>query len=32
VILEKIFEDVFAFSGCTEAGDDMTLVVIKRNP
>jgi serine phosphatase RsbU (regulator of sigma subunit) len=31
-ILEKIYEDVFAFSGCAEAGDDMTLVVIKRNP
>ena len=31
-ILEKIYEDVFAFSGCTEAGDDMTLVVVKRNP
>ncbi len=31
-IKDKIFEDVFAFSGCTEAGDDMTLVVIKRNP
>jgi sigma-B regulation protein RsbU (phosphoserine phosphatase) len=31
-VLEKIFEDVFSFSGCTEAGDDMTLVVVKRNP
>jgi sigma-B regulation protein RsbU (phosphoserine phosphatase) len=31
-IMEKIYEDVFAFSGCTEAGDDMTLVVVKRNP
>jgi sigma-B regulation protein RsbU (phosphoserine phosphatase) len=31
-ILEKIYEDVFAFSGCAEAGDDMTLVVVKRNP
>jgi serine phosphatase RsbU (regulator of sigma subunit) len=31
-IRDKIFEDVFAFSGCTEAGDDMTLVVVKRNP
>lgn len=30
-IMEKIYEDVFAFSGCTEAGDDMTLVVVKRN-
>jgi sigma-B regulation protein RsbU (phosphoserine phosphatase) len=32
VVRDKIFEDVFAFSGCTEAGDDMTLVVVKRNP
>ncbi|MCX6569445.1 MAG: SpoIIE family protein phosphatase [Candidatus Aminicenantes bacterium] len=31
VILEKIFEDVFAFGGCIEAGDDMTLVVVKRD-
>jgi len=31
-ILDRIFEDVFAFSGCAEAGDDMTLVVVKRNP
>jgi len=31
-IRDKIFEDVFAFSGCSEAGDDMTLVVVKRNP
>jgi sigma-B regulation protein RsbU (phosphoserine phosphatase) len=31
-ILDKIFEDVFAFSECQEAGDDMTLVVVKRNP
>ncbi|MCK7476661.1 MAG: SpoIIE family protein phosphatase [Candidatus Moduliflexus flocculans] len=23
-IMERIFEDVFGFSGCTEAGDDMT--------
>ena len=30
-ILEKIYEDVSAFSGCAEAGDDMTLVVVKRN-
>jgi len=29
-IMEKIFEDVFAFSACAEAGDDMTLVVVKR--
>jgi phosphoserine phosphatase RsbU/P len=29
-IMERIFDDVFSFSGCTEAGDDMTLVVIKR--
>ena len=32
VVRDKIFEDVFAFSHCTEAGDDMTLVVVKRNP
>jgi sigma-B regulation protein RsbU (phosphoserine phosphatase) len=32
VIRDKIFEDVFAFSGCSEAGDDMTVVVVKRNP
>ncbi|MGZ5439224.1 MAG: SpoIIE family protein phosphatase, partial [Candidatus Aminicenantales bacterium] len=32
VVRDKIFEDVFGFSGCTEAGDDMTLVVVKRNP
>jgi sigma-B regulation protein RsbU (phosphoserine phosphatase) len=31
-IRDKIFEDVFAFSGCAEAGDDMTLVIVKRNP
>jgi len=30
-IRDKIFEDAFAFSGCTEAGDDMTVVVVKRN-
>jgi serine phosphatase RsbU (regulator of sigma subunit) len=29
--MDKIFEDVLAFSGCVEAGDDMTLVVVKRN-
>jgi sigma-B regulation protein RsbU (phosphoserine phosphatase) len=31
-IRDKIFEDVLAFSGCAEAGDDMTLVIVKRNP
>jgi sigma-B regulation protein RsbU (phosphoserine phosphatase) len=31
-IMERVFEDVFGFSGCSEAGDDMTLVVVKRNP
>jgi sigma-B regulation protein RsbU (phosphoserine phosphatase) len=31
-IMDKIFEDVFAFSGSDEAGDDMTLVIVKRNP
>jgi serine phosphatase RsbU (regulator of sigma subunit) len=31
-IMEKIFDDVFGFSGCTEAGDDMSLVVVKRKP
>ena len=29
-ILERVFEDVFAFSACSEAGDDMTLVIVKR--
>jgi serine phosphatase RsbU (regulator of sigma subunit) len=29
-IRDRIFEDVFAFSGCAEVGDDMTLVVVKR--
>jgi len=31
-IMDEIFEDVLAFSGCSEAGDDMTLVIVKRNP
>ena len=31
-IMDKVFEDVFAFSSCLEAGDDMTLVIVKRNP
>jgi len=31
-IRDKIFDDVLAFSGCAEAGDDMTLVLVKRNP
>ncbi len=31
-IMDRIFEDVLAFSGCSEAGDDMTLVIVKRNP
>ena len=30
-IMEKIYEDTFAFSCCAEPGDDMTLVVLKRN-
>jgi sigma-B regulation protein RsbU (phosphoserine phosphatase) len=30
-IMERVFDDVFSFSGCAEAGDDMTLVVIKRD-
>jgi sigma-B regulation protein RsbU (phosphoserine phosphatase) len=30
-IMERVYEDVFAFSGCAEAGDDMTLVIIKRD-
>ena len=30
-IMNSVFEDVFAFSACTEAGDDMTLVVVKRD-
>jgi sigma-B regulation protein RsbU (phosphoserine phosphatase) len=31
-IMDKVFEDVLGFCGCTDAGDDMTLVVVKRNP
>jgi sigma-B regulation protein RsbU (phosphoserine phosphatase) len=31
-IRDKLFVDVLAFSGCAEAGDDMTLVIVKRNP
>ncbi len=30
-ILDQVFDDVFGYSACTEAGDDMTLVVIKRD-
>ena len=30
-IMEKIYEDVSGFIGGTEAGDDMTLVIVKRN-
>jgi serine phosphatase RsbU (regulator of sigma subunit) len=30
-IMEKIYEDAFAFSACAEPGDDMTLVVLKRS-
>lgn len=30
-IRDKIFQDVIAFTSCAEQGDDMTLVVIKRN-
>lgn len=29
-IMEKIYEDAFAFSTCAEPGDDMTVVVVKR--
>jgi sigma-B regulation protein RsbU (phosphoserine phosphatase) len=29
-IMEKIYEDTFAFTACAEPGDDMTLVVVKR--
>lgn len=29
-MMEKIYADVFGFTGCAEAGDDMTLVVVKR--
>ena len=31
-IRDKIYEDVFGFTGSAEAGDDMTLVIIKRKP
>jgi serine phosphatase RsbU (regulator of sigma subunit) len=31
-IRDSVFEDVLAFSGCAEAGDDMTLVIVKRKP
>jgi sigma-B regulation protein RsbU (phosphoserine phosphatase) len=31
-IRDGIYEDVFSFTGCTEAGDDMTLVIVKRKP
>jgi sigma-B regulation protein RsbU (phosphoserine phosphatase) len=31
-IRDKIYEDVFSFTGCAEAGDDMTLVIVKRKP
>jgi len=31
-IMDNIYEDVFSFTGCAEAGDDMTLVVVKRKP
>jgi sigma-B regulation protein RsbU (phosphoserine phosphatase) len=30
-IRDRIFDDVFAYTSCAEQGDDMTLVVIKRN-
>jgi sigma-B regulation protein RsbU (phosphoserine phosphatase) len=29
-IMDKIYEDTFAFSTCADPGDDMTLVVVKR--
>jgi len=29
-IMEKVYEDTFAFSACAEPGDDMTLVIVKR--
>lgn len=31
-LIAKIYEDTFSFSACAEPGDDMTLVVMKRNP
>lgn len=31
-IMEGIYGDAFGFTACAEAGDDMTLVVVKRNP
>ncbi len=29
-IMDRIYEDAFAFSSCAEPGDDMTVVVVKR--
>jgi len=29
-IMERVYEAAFDFTGCAEAGDDMTLVVVKR--
>ncbi len=29
-IMDRIYEDAFAFSSCAEPGDDMTIVVVKR--
>jgi phosphoserine phosphatase RsbU/P len=31
-IMERIYEEVLDFTGCAEAGDDMTLVVVRKNP
>ena len=30
-IRDKLFDGVFAFTACKEPGDDMTLVIVKRN-
>jgi serine phosphatase RsbU (regulator of sigma subunit) len=29
-IMERVYEAAFGFTGCAEAGDDMTLVIVKR--
>jgi serine phosphatase RsbU (regulator of sigma subunit) len=29
-IIDRIYDEVISFAGCDEAGDDMTLVVVKR--
>ncbi len=31
-IRDRVFDGVFGFTGCSEPGDDMTVVIVKRNP